>query len=66
MTTIEEIVEQQQQVIEQYRLVVESHKDSKEKLYKFLETLLDTLKINTPEATALAVKHLTLLVEEKK
>ena len=66
MTTIEEIVEQQQKVIEQYRLVVESYKDSKEKLYKFLETLLDTLKLNSPEATALAVKHLTLLVEEKK
>ena len=64
MTTIEEIVKQQQEVIEQYRVVLDAHKDSKEKLYKFLETILQTLEINSPDATALAIKHLTILVKE--
>jgi hypothetical protein len=65
MTTIEEVVKQQQEVIEQYRVVLDCHKSSKEKLYQFLETIVETLEINSPDATALAIKHLTILVKER-
>jgi hypothetical protein len=61
-----EIITKQQELIEQYRLVVESYKDSKAKLYALLESLLKTLKMNDPAATALVIKHLTILVEERK
>lgn len=61
-----EIITKQQELIEQYRLVVESYKDSKAKLYSLLESLLKTLKMNDPAATALVIKHLTILVEERK
>jgi uncharacterized coiled-coil protein SlyX len=61
-----EIITQQQKVIEQYRLVVESHNNSREKLYDLLKSLLNTLKMNDPAATALVIKHLTILVEERK
>lgn len=61
-----EIITQQQNLIEQYRLVIESYKNSKEKLYDLLEALLNTLKIDDPTAKALVIKHLTQLVEEKK
>jgi uncharacterized coiled-coil protein SlyX len=61
-----EIITQQQKVIEQYRLVVESHNNSREKLYDLLESLLNTLKMNDPAATALVIKHLSQLVEGRK
>ena len=61
-----EIITQQQDLIEQYRLVVESYKTSKEKLYDLLEALLTTLKMDDPAAKALVIKHLTILIEEKK
>jgi len=61
-----EIITQQQELIEQYRLVVESYKISKEKLYELLEALLNTLKMDNPAAKALVIEHLTKLVEEKK
>jgi len=61
-----EIITQQQDLIEQYRLVVESYKNSKEKLYDLLEALLSTLKMDDPAAKALVIKHLTQLVEERK
>jgi len=61
-----EIITQQQELIEQYRLVVESYKNSKEKLYELLEALLNTLKMDNPAAKALVIEHLTKLVEEKK
>ena len=61
-----EIITKQQDLIEQYRLVVESHKDSREKLYDLLAKLLETLKMNNPAATELVIKHLTMLVEERK
>jgi hypothetical protein len=61
-----EIITQQKEIIEQYRLVVESYKNSKEKLYDILEAILNTLKIDDPAAIALVIKHLTLLVEERK
>ena len=61
-----EIITQQQELIEQYRLVVESYKNSKEKLYELLEALLTTLKMDDPAAKALVIKHLTQLVEERK
>jgi hypothetical protein len=61
-----EIITQQQDLIEQYRLVVESYKNSKEKLYDLLEALLTTLKMDDPAAKALVIKHLTQLVEERK
>ena len=61
-----EIITKQQDLIEQYRLVVESYKDSKEKLYELLEALLNTLKMDDPAAKALVIKHLTQLVEERK
>ena len=61
-----EIITQQQDLIEQYRLVVESYKNSKEKLYELLEALLNTLKMDNPAAKALVIEHLTKLVEEKR
>lgn len=61
-----EIITQQQELIEQYRLVVESYKNSKEKLYELLEALLNTLKMDNPAAKALVIEHLTKLVKEKK
>jgi hypothetical protein len=61
-----EIITQQQDLIEQYRLVVESYKDSKEKLYDLLEALLTTLKMDDPAAKTLVIKHLSKLVEERK
>lgn len=61
-----EIIKQQQELIEQYRLVVESYKNSKEKLYELLEALLNALKMDNPAAKALVIEHLTKLVEEKK
>jgi uncharacterized coiled-coil protein SlyX len=61
-----EIITKQQDLIEQYRLVVESHKNSREKLYDLLAKLLETLKMNNPAATELVIKHLTMLVEERK
>jgi hypothetical protein len=61
-----EIITQQQELIEQYRLVVESYKNSKEKLYELLEALLNTLKMDNPAAKALVIEHLTKLVEEKR
>ena len=61
-----EIITKQQDLIEQYRLVVESHKDSRAKLYDLLAKLLETLKMNNPAATELVIKHLTMLVEERK
>ena len=61
-----EIITQQQDLIEQYRLVVESYKNSKKKLYDLLEALLNTLKMDDPAAKALVIKHLTQLVEERK
>jgi predicted nucleic-acid-binding protein len=61
-----EIITKQQDLIEQYRLVVESYKNSKEKLYELLEALLNTLKMDNPAAKALVIEHLTKLVEEKK
>jgi len=60
------LITQQQDLIEQYRLVVESYKTSKEKLYDLLEALLTTLKMDDPAAKALVIKHLTQLVEERK
>jgi len=61
-----EIITQQQDLIEQYRLVVESYKNSKEKLYDLLEALLNTLKMDNPAAKALVIEHLTKLVEERR
>ena len=61
-----EIITKQQDLIEQYRLVVESYKNSKEKLYELLEALLNTLKMDNPAAKALVIEHLTQLVEERK
>jgi hypothetical protein len=61
-----EIITKQQDLIEQYRLVVESYKNSKEKLYELLEALLNTLKMDNPAAKALVIEHLTKLVEERK
>jgi predicted nucleic-acid-binding protein len=61
-----EIITQQQELIEQYRLVVESYKNSKEKLYELLEALLNTLKMDNPAAKALVIEHLTKLVEERR
>jgi hypothetical protein len=61
-----EIITQQQDLIEQYRLVVESYKNSKEKLYELLEALLNTLKMDNPAAKALVIEHLTKLVEERR
>lgn len=64
--TTSEIITQQQELIEQYRITLESHKNAREKLYDLLETLLETLKMNDPAATALVIKHLTILTEGKK
>ena len=61
-----EIMTQQKEIIEQYRLLLESYKNSKEKLYDILEAMLRTLEIDEPNAKALVIKHIKLLVEERK
>jgi len=61
-----EIMTQQKEIIEQYRLLLESYKNSKEKLYDILEAMLRTLETDEPNAKALVIKHLKLLVEERK
>jgi len=68
MTTqlTEEIISKQQELIEGYKLVLDAHKTSKETLYKFLETIHNSLKLNDPQATANAIKHLGMLLESRK
>jgi hypothetical protein len=68
MSTItqSDIISKQQELIEGYKLVLEAHKTSKETLYKFLETIHNSLKLNDPEATANAIKHLGMLLESRK
>jgi hypothetical protein len=61
-----ELIEKQQEVIEQYKLVVEAHNNSRDKLYNFLGTLLTTLKLDDPTAKDLVIKHLSSLLEGRK
>jgi hypothetical protein len=68
MTTVTEsdIISKQQELIEGYKVLLEAHKNSKETLYKFIETIYNSLKLNDPQVTANAIKHLGMLLENKK
>lgn len=66
MTTMQEIITQQQELIEGYKAVLDSHKHSKETLYKLLEVIYASLQMNDPQITQNAIKHLGKLLEGRK
>lgn len=66
MTTPEEIIAQQRDVIEGYKSLVQAQDTSKETLYKFLEAIHASLLLNDPVMTENAAKHLGKLLESKK
>ena len=66
MTTSEEIINQQQELIEQYRVVVETHKDAQIKLYKYINELHKLLLTNDPKAMQMAIEHIGKLAEKAK
>lgn len=66
MTTQEEIIKQQQELIEQYRLVANTYKDSQDKLYDYINQIYKLLLTKDPIATKTAMSHLSKLAEKAK
>lgn len=64
--TESDIIAKQQELIEGYKVVLDAHNKSKETLYKFLETIYNSLLINDPVITANSIKHLGKLLENRK
>ena len=66
MTTQEEIIKQQQELITQYRLVMNTYKDSQDKLYEYINQIYQLLTTKDPIATKTAIAHLSKLAEKAK
>jgi len=64
MTTPQEIIQQQQELIEQYRVVANTYKDAQVKLYKYINELHKLLLTNDPKAMQMAVQHIGKLAEK--
>ena len=58
MTTSEEIIQQQQELIEQYRVVANTYKDAQVKLYKYINELHKLLLTNDPVSKEVAIDHI--------
>ena len=66
MTTPQEIIKQQQELIEQYRLVANTYKDSQDKLYDYINQIYKLLLTKDPIAAKTAMAHLGKLAEKAK
>lgn len=64
MTTSQEIIKQQQELIEQYRLVTNTYKDSQDKLYDYINQIHKLLLTEDPIAAKTAMAHLGKLAEK--
>lgn len=66
MTTTQEIIQQQQELIEQYRIIMNTYKDSQDKLYEYINQIYQLLTTKDPIATKTAMAHLGKLAEKAK
>ena len=66
MTTLEEIVQQQQELIEQYRTVVNAHGEAQEKLYQYINKIHKLLLTNDPVSKEVAIDHIGKLAAKAK
>lgn len=66
MATPQEIIQQQQELIEQYRLVANTYKDSQDKLYDYINQIYKLLLTEDPIAAKTAMAHLGKLAEKAK
>lgn len=66
MTTLKEIIQQQQELIEQYRTVVNAHGEAQEKLYQYINKIHKLLLTNDPVSKEVAINHLGKLAEKAK
>ncbi len=66
MTTTQEIIQQQQEIIEQYRVVANTYKDSQDKLYEYINQIHQLLTTKDPIAIKTAMAHLSKLAEKAK
>jgi hypothetical protein len=66
MTTLEEIIQQQQELIEQYRVVVKTHGEAQEKLYQYINQIHKLLLTNDPVSKEVAIDHIGKLAAKAK
>jgi len=66
MTTLEEIIQQQQELIEQYRVVVKTHGEAQEKLYQYINQIYKLLLTNDPASKEVAIDHIGKLAAKAK
>jgi dihydrodipicolinate synthase/N-acetylneuraminate lyase len=66
MTKLEEIIQQQQELIEQYKLLASTYKDSQDKLYDYINQIHRLLVTEDPIAIKTAMAHLGKLAEKAK
>ena len=63
MTTSEEIIQQQQELIAQYSSTLKAYKDAQETLYNYINKLHKLLITNDPKAMQIAIEHIGKLAE---
>lgn len=63
MTTSEEIIKQQQELIAQYSSTLAAYKDAQETLYNYISELHKLLITNDPKAMQMAIEHIGKLAE---
>ena len=63
MTTSEEIIQQQQELIAQYSSTLGAYKDAQETLYDYISELHKLLITNDPKAMQMAIEHIGKLAE---
>lgn len=63
MTTSEEIIQQQQELIAQYSSTLGAYKDAQETLYNYISELHKLLITNDPKAMQMAIEHMGKLAE---
>ena len=63
MTTSEEIIQQQQELIAQYSSTLGAYKDAQETLYNYISELHKLLITNDPKAMQIAIDQIGKLAE---
>jgi len=66
MTTPQEIIQQQQELIEQYKAVVDAHTDAQQKLYNYINELHKLLVTKDPKSMQMAIEYIGKLAEKAK
>lgn len=64
MTTSEEIIQQQQELIAQYSSTLKAYKDAQETLYDYINKLHKLLITNDPQSMQIAIEHIGKLAEK--